>query len=81
MIRLVGVQLSIAIAIPSWTGVVSVSQEMTMNGGHVNVGEVLSSTRMFWVQEAENPHRSVAVQTLFKIPVPIQPFIWPVLSA
>jgi hypothetical protein len=70
-----GVQLSLATAIPIITGEVSVSHEMTTKGGHVKVGEVLSSTLIFCMHEAEDPHISVAVQILCKIPVPMQPVI------
>ena len=76
-----GVQLSLATAIPIFTGDVSVSQEIIIKEGQVKVGDVLSSTLIFCMQVAEKPHKSVAVHVRWRIPVPIQPFIWLVLSA
>ena len=58
---------------PSVAGVVSELQEIMAKGGHVSVGEVLSSMVMFWVQEAAKPHWSVAVQVRLRMPVPMQP--------
>ncbi len=46
VIRLVGVQLSIATAMPKVIGDVSDSQEIIINGGQVSVGDVLSSMCM-----------------------------------
>ena len=40
-------QLSVAMAMPKATGVVSEVQEIIANGGNVSVGDVLSSTVMF----------------------------------
>jgi len=77
---LVGVQLSLATAIPRAAAEVSDSQEITLKDGQVSVGDVLSSMTMDWTHVAVAPHRSVAVQVLYKVPVPIQPFIWFVLS-
>ena len=56
-------------------GVVSASHDMILKGGQVNVGEVLSSTTIVWLQVAEAPHWSVAFQVLVMVPVPIQPVI------
>lgn len=80
VIRLAGVQLSEATAIPRVAGDLSDSQEMTLNAGQVNEGEVLSSTIIFCTQVAVLPHSSVAFQVLINVPVPIQPVIWLLLS-
>jgi hypothetical protein len=65
---------------PKAAGVVSELQEITTKDGHVSVGDVLSSTIMFWMHEAVKPHWSVAVHVRLRVPVPMQPFIWLVLS-
>lgn len=66
-----GVQLSEAVAIPVCSTVVFSEQEMVMDGGTVSVGDVLSTMRMVWIQDAILPHMSFACQCLVKDPVPL----------
>lgn len=47
VIRLVGVQLSEAMAMPRFVGDVSASHEIIAKEGQVNAGDVLSSTMIF----------------------------------
>lgn len=73
-------QSSVAMAKPRATAEVSASHEMATKDGHVSVGDVLSSITMFWVQDFENPQRSVAVQVRRSTPVPMHPLRSVVLS-
>ena len=80
VIRLVGVQLSEAMAMPRLAGDVSASHEIIAKDGQVSAGDVLSSTTIFCIQVAEKPHWSEAVHVLLMVPVPIQPVSRLVLS-
>ncbi len=58
----VGLQLSVAVAVPVLAGNMAPSQVVVKLGGQVMMGAVLSDTRMLWVQLLLFPQASVANQ-------------------